>query len=138
MARIQDETTARGRTALIIPFLSPVMTVVLAAALILAVTWATESWAADKVLVSGTVVALGNQVYIRDDMGGDYLVAAPDLTLHKGKAIAGRGMLEKKDNGERVLTLTSFEVIAPDSEECATPEGSLPGGDGGPTKAKAQ
>lgn len=100
---------------------------------VLALAGPTRAEAGEKVLVSGTVTVLGGQVYVRDDLGGDYLVAAPDLTLQKGKAITGRGVLEKKDNGERVLTLTGYEVIAPDAEECIVPD-SLPPLEGGNSK----
>ena len=94
---------------------------------------APQAMAAEKVLVAGTVTVVAGQVYVRDDLGGDYLVAAPDLTLSRGKGITGRGMLEKKDNGERVLVLTSYEIIAPDAEECIVPD-SLPPLDGGKSK----
>jgi hypothetical protein len=99
----------------------------------LALAGPSRAMAAEKVLVSGVVTVLSGQVYVRDDLGGDYLVAAPDLTLQKGKALTGRGLLEKKDNGEKVLTLTSYEIITPDAEECIVPD-SLPPLDGGKSK----
>ena len=100
---------------------------------VLALAGPSRAMAGEKVLVSGVVTVLSGQVYVRDDLGGDYLVAAPDLTLQKGKALTGRGLLEKKDNGEKVLTLTSYEIITPDAEECIVPD-SLPPVDGGQAK----
>lgn len=87
---------------------------------------AAETQAGQRVRVSGTVVATGAELLVRDDLLGDCRVAWPDLTLHRGKAVSGLGFVETRDNGERVLTLESFEVIAPDADECAAQLVGLP------------